>query len=401
MRARSIFLCLCVLILVTTISAAAPTRHIHEIQSPLFNAPAIVKSGDAFSVKFFLPPDTTPKSIKLIPTAAGGKEIDLPVGARIHSGLFDSFLVMTPADAPEGLYNLQVTFSNAATDTQPHAVKVVSEFKSEYVFVHLTDIHFNLERNGKSRNPIRFRILEDIAKLNPEFIIFSGDIGLDPVNYDVDYPFGYDMFNKYINTPMYMVPGNHELTIDAAIDGLDYWKAMYGPRYSSFDYGPLHVVNLSTYDWAPRWRDKNNSEARSQKVDDMAYIGPEQWDWLQRDVAQAAGRGQHIIMHTHIPLEFLMGGKKAGLTKPEKLDGPSLQTFTRFLDHYKVSHVFIGHMHMNSERRLGKSITEVLSLAAGQNVDKKNPIWGYRIVHVKDGVITKMETREFVLKDYE
>ena len=103
MRARSIYLCFCVLILAATVSAASPTLYNHQIQSPSFNEPAIVKAGDSFSVKTFVAPKMQPLAIKLILITGGGKEIDLSVGASIHSEQVDSYLVLMPADAPEGL----------------------------------------------------------------------------------------------------------------------------------------------------------------------------------------------------------------------------------------------------------------------------------------------------------
>jgi 3',5'-cyclic AMP phosphodiesterase CpdA len=208
---------------------------------------------------------------------------------------------------------------------------------------------------------------------------------------------------KYIDVPIFFVPGNHELTINEVngkvIDGRDYWDATYGPMYNSFDYDGLHVVGINTFDWAAKWRDERNKEAQSTKVDDFSLIGNEQWEWLQKDFADASARGKNIIAYTHIPIDLLQGGRKIGLKNPETAEGPSVQKFTKFLNHYNVSHIFIGHMHMNSERKLGSNTLEVLTLGAGIHIPgNADPKWGYRIIHVKSGAVSGTDVREFSVK---
>lgn len=388
-----------ILLLASRGISAAPVQRIHQIQRPLFNEPAIVTAGASFTLELDLAPGVKPESAELDPVA--GAIGPVPVSLQNKDG---AYAAAVPADAPEALYNLYVHFSNGASDMQPHAVKVVRAFRDEYVFVHLTDIHFNMG-NDPARNDLRMKILDDITALNPEFVLFSGDLGLNPATYDVDYAYAYETMVGHLGAPVYMTPGNHEMYIDdvdgAVVDGRDYWEAAYGPLYHSFDYGPLHVVTISTYDWAPRWRDKREEETVRLKINNLGLIGAEQWAWLQSDFAAAAGRGQSIVAHTHVPLEFLQGGNKMGLTKPEVVQGPSLQKFTRFLNHYGVSHVFVGHVHFNSERLLGDSTMEVCTMGAGHNPGGEGvrDEFGYRIVHVKEGVITGMELRTFALDD--
>ena len=385
------------LVLDAALAAAAPVRRIHQIQRPLFNNPAIVRAGESFALEISTAPGVAAESAHLM-GLDGGSPVNLALDNR------DGALVAAvPADAPEALYDLHVRFSDASADSQPHAVKVVRDFKDDYVFVHLTDIHFNMGSDPR-RNALRMKILDDVSKLNPEFVLFSGDLGLNPATYDMDYVFGYESLVQRLRAPVFMTPGNHEMYIDevdgAVVDGRDYWEAAYGPSWHSFDYGPLHVMTISTYDWAPRWRDKREPDTVKLKINNLAFIGPEQWEWIQADAAAAARRGQSIIAHTHIPLEFLQGGNKLGLERPEIVQGPSLQKFTKFLNHYKVSHVFVGHVHFNSERLLGESVLEVCTMGAGHNPgDGARDEYGFRIVRVNHGKITGMELRAYSLED--
>ena len=403
-RIRKAILFLAISLFVAWQAAAAPVQRIHQIQKPLFNEPAIVQAGAAFELRLKPDDGQIPEAVELVPVNGDGSAtISLTIPSQNVEGGEQVYMVGIPADAPEALYDLKVGFSDGETDTQPHAVKVVSAFKDDYIFVHLTDIHFNMG-NDPLRNVLRMKIMDDVTALNPEFVLFSGDLGLNPATYDVDYVFAYESFLEHLGAPVFMTPGNHEMYIDdvdgRAVDGREYWEAAYGPMYHSFDYGPLHVATICTYDWPPRWRDKREEETVRLKINNLGLIGPEQWEWLQRDFADAASRGQHIIAHTHIPLEFLQGGNRMGLTNPEVVEGPSLQKFTKFLNHYNVSHVFAGHVHFSSERAIGDGTLEVITVGAGHNPGSGGShTFGFRILHVVDGVITDMEVREYTLDD--
>jgi len=382
----------------------APVQRIHEIQRPIFSVPAIVKAGGAFDMELKLDGGKTPAGATLKPSApepAGESPATAPITLAI-STIADnpaSVRAAVPASAPEALYDLTVIFSDGAADSQPHAVKVVKEFKKDFDFVHITDIHFNIrEIPGKDTNAIRLRLLQDISGLNPEFVLFTGDLGLSPVNYGRDYVFGYEKFLEILNAPFYTIPGNHDLDVDntgpAAIDGIPYWTATYGPLYYSFDYGGFHFVGINTHDWPESFRQKPAAEADKLGVGTFASIGPEQWEWIKKDVREAARAGKSIMAFTHIPVEFLQGGLETGVAG-EKLEGPSAGQFIQLLNKYKVSPVFVGHVHFNSERKLGASAVEIVTEAAGlDHIKGDNPRWGCRIVHVRDGKIAGYDIHE-------
>jgi predicted phosphodiesterase len=291
-----------------------------------------------------------------------------------------------PADAKEALYNLTVEFADGTSDSQPHAVKVVAEFKKKFDFIAFTDIHFNT--GAPDLNEARAKILESMSAQKPDFILFSGDLGSDPETYDVDYPFGYSMLVAHIKAPIYMVPGNHEGYVASnakpPIDGMDYWDATYSTRYMSFDYGSLHIVGINNFDWEKEMREWKSADHAFFGTQGLARIMPEQWDWLTNDLKSAKTRTTSTVAFMHIPAETFAGGRTIGLKDRRKISGPNLEKFAELMNENNVTHVFIGHMHDNEEQHYG-ALTQLMTLTAGGG---GNPEWGYRIVHVENGRVT-------------
>ncbi|MFA6450211.1 MAG: metallophosphoesterase [bacterium] len=404
MKQNKTLLALIGFLFIAVTAQAAPVQRIREIMRPIFSVPAIVKAGDSFDIELKLNGDKKPATASLAPSGSAANALPISLTLSPVPENPSAIRASVPASAPEALYNLTVSFSDGSSDSQPHAVKILKEFKKDFDFVHLTDIHFNIrEVPGKDTNAIRIRLLQDIAKLNPEFVIFTGDLGLSPINYDRDYVFHYEKFLEYLSVPFYTNPGNHDLDTDVsvspAIDGLPYWTATYGPTYYSFDYDGIHFISINTHDWPDSFRYKPAAEADKIGVGTIALIGQEQWAWIKKDALAAAKAGKTSMAFTHIPVEFLQSNVKSGVGK-EKAEGPSTSQFIQMMTKYKVSPVFVGHVHFNAERPLGASSLEIVTEAAGLDLKKDNdPHWGYRIVHVKDGKIAGYDIHEIGFED--
>jgi hypothetical protein len=380
-------------------AAAAPVQRIHQIQRPLFSAPAIVKAGGSFTI------EVKPAEGESL-LAAFLASLDNPavqIGLKLSPKSNGAFDALVPANAAPALYNLSVRLSDYDWDSQPHAVKVIKDFKNEFDFIQFTDIHFNHQYiGGLDMNRIRRRILQDLSKEDAEFVVFSGDLGLDPETYDADYVYAYEELLYWLRQPTFMVPGNHELyyakTDTGEIDGRKYWDANYGPTFNSFDYGKLHVIGINSFDWPARWRDRRSKETVFFGTVINAMISPRQWDWVKKDLEDAKKRGLSGVAYTHIPVETLQGGKMVG-TPPNrvKVPGPGTKEFAELLTGNGVEYLFVGHMHYNEEKTLF-GLKEVLTKGAG--IAGGHPYrWAYRIIHVKDGKITGWKMHEIGLPD--
>jgi len=393
---------ICVAGLVTA-AQAVPEKKINEIRRPLFSAPAIVRQGDSFDIVLKIEGDKKPSRTTLVAVADSYSAVGIKLtedGAG-QDGII--YKAAVPANAPEALYDLRILFTDGTTDAQLHSVKIIKEFKKDYDFVHLTDIHFNDPINdGKDSNLARIKLLYEIAKVNPEFILFGGDLMLNPVTYDRDYPTGYQILTEYVKSPIFMVPGNHEQYIDGRpspkLDGRPYWESVYGPYYQAFNYGKLHFVGLNTFDYADIWRDRYDEKLIMIGTAANGNVGPEQFEWLKKDVKAATEAGETPVFFTHVPIGMLQGGKKLGYAPPAVVKGPSLDTFLKFMEEYKVPLVFVGHMHMNYDnKKLTPVTTEIMTQAAGTGgypAGEHDMLWGFRIVHVRNGEITGSEIRQ-------
>lgn len=380
---------------------ASPPQMIHEIKYPLFGNPTFVKAGDSFDLVMKLE-GKKPRVASLVEVADEYKAVKLTLTESGTTAEGTLFKAVTPADAPVGLYDIRVYFSDGTSDYQLHAVQILKEFKKDFDFVHLTDIHFNDPIfSDQDSNLVRIKQLYEIQKVNPEFILFGGDLGLNPVTYDRDFPAGYEILTTYVKAPIFMVPGNHEQYTDGrqkpVPDGRAYWEAIYGPYYKSFTYGKLHFIGLNTFDFTDRWRDRFDEKQIMTGAAGNGCIGPEQFEWLKKDLKAAADAGDTSIVFTHIPIFMLQGGKKLGYAPPELVKGPNPAEFSKLMEEYKVPYVFVGHMHVNyDDKKLNPITTEIMTEAGGTGTHEKedDPLWGFRIVHVRDGKIVGTEIRQ-------
>ncbi|MFA6450410.1 MAG: metallophosphoesterase [bacterium] len=388
-------LCAAFFMIFAAAAQAAPVQRIHAIQRPLFSVPAIAQAGESFSIKLKVPAGAALKEAYLDGIEDSAVHIALALQPAASENGLSVFSAKVPKDTPESLYDLGVLFSNDTQDSQPHSVKVIKEFKKDFDFIHLTDIHFNLtDLPGKDLNRIRRRIIQDIAKYNVEFVLFGGDLSENPETYDWDFVYSYEEFLRWLRAPIFMVPGNHELYSDMVngveTNGSDYWKATYGPTYFSFDYGSIHFLGINTYDWPPR----NIDEAKSTNTDN-AYIGREQWEWLKKDLAESSARGESCVAFTHIPIESMPGGKAAD---GDGIETPNTKQFTSLLSKSGCTHIFAGHLHFESVNKFGK-LTEVLTRASGTAVGHKDSGWVFRIAHVRGGRVAGWENHEIKFAD--
>lgn len=204
---------------------------------------------------------------------------------------------------PSDLYDLTVSCNIAGTpttDTQGHAFEAIDEYKPDFSFVQVTDIHvFGPEcqyysSNQKKRNQRHTNYVstsmngfgdgygaqylhEAVMQLNamkPDFIINTGDNdfgqycwgqndsqrGYGSWGQMTEYEFEQMWFFQEISkldVPIYFVIGNHdgykEETAKGALTNND-WKQnftyLYGPLYHSFDYGNNHFLCLDSMDWS-------------------------------------------------------------------------------------------------------------------------------------------------------
>jgi hypothetical protein len=229
-----------------------------------------------------------------------------------------------PKTVPVHLYDLTVTGTlkdgSSLTDSQPHALQVVSDFKTDFTFAHMTDIHVwgqEAAYVGSNTHQRGWRLQEysetdgygatyyhkSIQQMNrakPDFLVYTGDydFGLtwlykqDYADFDAyeNSPWGDKLYETWfeldwfytetlkLDVPVFMVPGNHDgwarydqMNVSLEEDYLASWKNLFGPLYFSFDYGPdNHFTAINSMDWTPAERSLHWALP-------MALLGPYQW----------------------------------------------------------------------------------------------------------------------------
>ena len=164
-----------------------------------------------------------------------------------------------------------------------------------FSFIHSSDTHISQASAPRTR---RLRALVD--SIAPNLLLITGDLVRDALRVPEAEATGYyDLFmteRALFRTPVYTVPGNHEVfgierdTSKVSVDHPLYGRAMYrkylGPDYYSFTRGGVHFIGLNTVD-----------------IDDQRYYGHVdslQLAWLERDLAQIPPT-MPVVTFDHIP----------------------------------------------------------------------------------------------------
>jgi predicted phosphodiesterase len=334
------------------------TDPITVIHRPLINIPAIVERGRELEITCGAPPGSTNWSARLI---SPWRTSDLTLlSGRYDAASFRWFLeARIPADMPAGLYDLAVTASGGVADTAAHAVKVIDQFKGDFYFLHLTDTHIP-ERGGSTVHFLE-ELIEEIAIINPEFVVISGDYinrsYLDQVEIG-------QLYLEKFAVPVYLTSGNHDVG-----DGMEPWWQYFGWPYLnsndsthwdggpltqdySFDYGNLHLVAPMT------WVNYNNFQYSIYGQHSMISS---QFDWLHQDLSSLTG-DPFIVMFYH----YDFGWYEESPQMPEFFQG------------YGVDLALWGHTHHAAQYQDGAT----LSL---NTEDAMSSSGGFRLLRFEDG----------------
>ncbi len=406
LKRKTVFIFPLLIIIILTVErlcgAVAEEGPIVNLRAPLFAAPAIVLPGQSVFIK-------------------------VAAGARLESAwLENSFgnaarLVIdrtadgysaspTPALKP-GLYDLRAVTVGAdgksVTETQPRAVAVFDKFKSDFDFVFISDVHFGAAETRRvgldEKNVYRQRraVFDALKSMNFEFILLGGDLVLYPDNYNIAYPESYDFLTYYIDRPVFIVPGNHDLynkqvdSLGRRVFGTEYWARYYGPEYKAFKYGTIKFIGLNSCDWPPEYFDWGSHKASMTGALLNSNMQQEQFDWLKGELAKSKDASE-IVVFTHIPLANYAGGSRMGLP-PEILPGVKKDSVIGLLTSAGVRNVFVGHVHVYKENQLAPGLVEYVNRNIG-GMFMESEDAGFEVIHVRGGRIANVEHVEITVK---
>ncbi len=178
-------------------------------------------------------------------------------------------------------------------------------------------IHFVVigDRTGGHQPGIYEQIVGEIGRLKPDFAVTVGDqiegYTDDTVQLAKQWA-EYFAIIKPLPMPVFLTPGNHDITSDAA---LPVFRAVVGEPYRSFDRDGMHFIILDNSRW-----------------ESSAELPKEEIDWLARDLALHADAPEKFVFF-HKPFWY----NSVALGKPDILHSLFIM--------YGVTGVFSGHFH--------------------------------------------------------
>lgn len=261
----------------------APGDTLTVIMRPLLNIPAIHVPGETLSITCLAPPTASSWQAEL---RHRGKVVPLSVTSSQYLNSPDRWELSAaiPTIPVYELYDLRVTASGGIDDTSANAVRVLPTRKTDYYFIHLTDLHLptrvyypdsGFDSDSTSVNDFR-AVMDDINLINPEFVLLTGDLINEGEleGFAGQYWYGWTQrLLEEFEVPCYVTAGNHDIggwtdTPPPAGSSRRNWWRYFGwpwldnpdsnwPLHTQdydFTYNDLHFIGLEAYDNYDNWR---------------------------------------------------------------------------------------------------------------------------------------------------
>jgi Icc protein len=179
-------------------------------------------------------------------------------------------------------------------------------------------------------------IMKEIAREDCSFAVHCGDLVAQ--GREDRYRFFFrQLAEARGKTPLYFVPGNHDVYDKGNTYSLKNFHTYCGPDYYWFSWGNSCFVVLN---------------------DAQVTIGEDQFRWLESTLRQLRGSFPHIFVVMHVPPFDPRQGK--GYCLP----APVGKRFMHLMERFRVDYVFSGHIHCYS-REVINGVTYIGSPSAG------------------------------------
>jgi serine/threonine-protein phosphatase CPPED1 len=236
-----------------------------------------------------------------------------------------------------------------------------STFKP-FFFVQVTDPQFGMFESNKGftkETELYEKAVNAINRLNPEFVVITGDFVNDKTNRAQVNEFKRITFLINPKIPVYYCPGNHDTGQSPEKADIEQFVSDYG--YDKFSFTDKECLFIGL-----------NSCLIKSKTPGMEQ---NQFDWLSSVLAENK-RPEHIILFCHYPF-FI-----TSFDEPETYSNIQSDLRNKYFSlfrKYNVEAVFAGHLHNNSEAKF-ENIEMVTTSAVGKPLGKAPS--GIRIVKV-------------------
>ena len=153
-------------------------------------------------------------------------------------------------------------------------------------------------RNMQEIEWLAHDVIEEVIGIDAVFGLSLGDLVGDNLNL-------FQPLNEVMSTvgiPWYNVYGNHDMNRKATHDRYadETFERVYGPTCYSFDWGPVHFINIDNVHFLP---DKSDNPPYS------SMVGEQQLKFIENDLAYVP-KDQLVVISFHIPLTQMQDVKK-------------------------------------------------------------------------------------------
>jgi 3',5'-cyclic AMP phosphodiesterase CpdA len=191
----------------------------------------------------------------------------------------------------------------------------------------------------RTRHELHQKIVDAIDKLEPDFVLHTGDLVID--GYDsAQWPIFFNIERNLLRkTAFYPVLGNHERNNRRFHEFFDITTPYY-----SYNWGSAHFVVLNS--------DLGNVALSATAKDNF---WAEQQRWLEDDLAKASKSEFRFVTLHHPPFTAV---------KSRQAENKPVLALVPIFEKYKVNAVFAGHDH-NYQRHVNNGITYIITGGGG------------------------------------
>jgi 3',5'-cyclic AMP phosphodiesterase CpdA len=216
----------------------------------------------------------------------------------------------------------------------------ISQKKSQYnpyFFIQITDPQFGMFENneGFEKETVLYeKAVAEINKLNPDFVVITGDFVHDPKADSQIKEFKRITAKINPEIPVYYTPGNHDVGQEPDKQSLRKYNNSYGYEKFAFKHKGSWFIGFNSS------LIKSNLPKHEQK----------QYKWLKKALEKSQ-EGTHVVLFCHYP--FII----KAFDEPETYSNIGPENREKYLSLFEtnqVDAVFSGHLHNNAVTNHGE-----------------------------------------------
>jgi len=214
-------------------------------------------------------------------------------------------------------------------------------------FAYISDSHlYSKDLNDRFARAL-MRAVDDVNHLDPQpdFVFYGGDLAQLGQAHELQ--LGAQIL-KSLKAPLRIMVGEHDWYFDLGAK----WRQLFGEPTYSFDHKGVHFVVLMSVVERDFWTARRMTPMQRMQtvagldngVQSSFMVGPEQRDWLQKDLARLPNNAP-LIVFSHSPLYKLYKNWNFWTD-----DADEVQAILKRFDRVVVIH---GHTHQILTNRIG------------------------------------------------